>query len=813
MIQYGHYTEDGMGYVITRPDTPRPWVNCLTNGAYSAIVSQTGGGYSFIGGPGYDRITRADPDIATSDRPGRYIYIKDNNSGEFFSIGWQPVKREPDWYECIHEPGVTTIASTSLGITGRITFFVPLDDNLEIWKVRLENNRNTPIDISIFAYVEWVLGNYMDDLEDRQIADLFNSARFQDNYIVATKRAWRRPDSGSITLKELKPAGGPRFLPETVSSNQAWGKWAFIAMSLPVDSYDCSKEAFLGRYGDISSPRAVKEGTCTNSEGNGREAIGALQTRIVLEPGQHLDFSVFVGITMHDADPSGVWERYSDHGVVDEKLEAVREYWDLYAEKLTISTPDQEMDRAVNIWDKYQCWVSIRTSGLTSLYKGGESVIGFRESCYDILGALPIDSEYCKLHVVNLMQHQYKDGSTVHYWEPRSNVGVRTGQLDDPLWMVFALISYLKETGDLAFLDDRIKYYYSQSPATVYEHMIKALDFCLSQLSPRGLSLLGPGDWDDALDQAGRDGRGESILTSQMLCWVLLESAEMAKQIKDRSQARTWLSKAADIGRAVNEVAWDGKWYIRATTDSTDIIGEKKSSTAKIFLNTQSWAIISEMAPVEQALTSMESVRKHLETPDGPALLLPAYTKSDRRIGTLTRYSPGMKENGGVSTLAAAWAIMAECKLGNGSRAYQIFRKTLYSARGKDPERYKVEPYVHAGWVAGPNSDSSGLGAFTWTQGTAAWMWRTCIDWICGVRPDYEGLRIDPCVPSDWTEFTVIRPFREAIYKIHVLNPDGVEKGVLKITVDGKKAKPDAPIHDCMDGKVHEVEVIMGSDE
>lgn len=812
-MDYGRFSEDGRSFIITRPDTPRPWFNCLTNANYSAIISQTGGGYSFIGGPGYDRITRADPDMAASDRPGRYVFVRDNISGEFFSIGWQPTRRTPDAFECRHTQGITTVASMNLGIAGRILFFVPLEDNLEIWRVRIENRRDEPADLSVFTYVEWVLGTCTDDLENRELSNLFNEVSFQDNYIYATKRAWTRPDTASVTLREMKTAGGPKFLPETLSSNQGWGKYAFIALSVPVDGFDCDRRAFLGRYGGLAHPRVVEEGQCTNSDGDGRDAVGVLQARFVIPPGEKADFDVFLGITLHADDPSGIVARYGEPGEVDARLDAVTRYWDAYTSKVTVDTPDPDLNRAINIWDKYQSWTSVRTYGMISPTKGGASVIGFRENCFDLLGILPMDTEFSKLRTGGLIQHQYRDGSTVHCWEARSDVGIRTGHLDDPLWLVFAIISYIKESGDFGFLDERIKYYYSQSPATVYEHMTKALDFCLSQLSPRGLALIGPGDWNEALDEVGSDGKGESVLTSQILCWLLPEAVEIAKMGNDRGHVRTWTSRAADIKARLNELAWDGGWYIRATTDRGEAVGGKSSAAGKVYLTPQAWGVISEVASGERAVQVMDAVRDKLDTRYGPALLRPAYRKADRNIGTITRLSPGARENGGIFTLAACWAVIAECMLGHGGRAYELYRKSMYVARSEDSERYAVEPYVHAEHLFGPDSTCFGEGMFTWTAGAAAWMWRTCIDWICGVHPDYKGLRIDPCIPPDWTEFSVIRPYRDAVYRVIVHNPDGVEHGVRQITVDGKKSDPHALIPDFRDRSVHEVVVTMGGGE
>ncbi|MEN6520611.1 MAG: hypothetical protein ABFD46_05605 [Armatimonadota bacterium] len=809
-MEYGHYSEDGREFIITRPDTPKPWVNCLTNGSYCALVSQTGGGYSFIGGPGYDRITRAGPDIIASDRPGRYVFVRDNSTGEFFSIGWQPVMREPDKFECHHTQGVTTIASSYLGIAGQMVIFVPMDDNMEVWRVTLENERDDPADLSIFTYVEWVLGNYSDDLAQRQSSVRFNQVTFEDNCILATKRMWRRPQSVSSAVVDVR-RGSRRHSPEVISANQSWGKYAFIAATVPVDGFDCDREAFVGRYGELSCPRAVKEGKCSNSDSNGRDSVGVIETRFIIPAREKVNFGVLVGIALHAADPSGVVARYSEPGEVESKLDEVKNYWDDYLARLIVSTPDPHFNRSVNIWDKLQSWVFVESPAMPSLYRGGVSVVNFKENCFEVLGVLPMDPEFSKSCLAQILRHQYRDGNVAHRWEVRSNAGVRSGYPDDPLWLVFALTSYLRETGDTEFLNQAISHYYARGGDTVYGHMVRAIEFCLSRLSPRGLFLLGPGDWNESLDQVGHEDGGESVLTTMMLAGALTEAAEVARIMGERSRATAWVTHARNLRGRINRFAWDGSWYIRAITSQGSLIGSSLNRCGSIFLEPQAWSVISKTASNEQGITAMNSVKERLDTPCGPALIQPAYEIPDRTIGTITRFSPGLAQNGGVFTISACWAVMAECMLGRGNRAYEIYRKALGAARTADQEHYEAEPYLYPEYMEGADSGKPGCGRFTWTQGAASWAWRTCIDWICGVKPDYRGLRIDPCVPSGWQEFTVIRPFRDAVYRIAFENPDGVEKRVREITVDGRRVNPHSPIHDFRDRKVHEVRVIMGN--
>jgi cellobiose phosphorylase len=789
-MQYGHFSEDGLEYVITRPDTPRPWSNYLSNNEYCALITQTGGGYSFVEGAGTDRILRAVPgEMVLSDRPGRYIYVRDEESGEYWSLNWQPVRRQPDRWEARHGLGYTKISSANEGIAGELTFFVPLNENVEFWMVKLENQSGRPRKLSVWSYAEWSLGNYVGDLVERSFFNLFNNVHYDDGIIYATKRMW-------VTNSLLPP-------------NEAWDKHAFMTSNGPVSGHDCSKEAFVGMYRSLGDPRGVEEGRCYGSIGVGRDPVGVLQHTITLAPGATEKFDIILGVVRRKEEAKSIKRRFQSPDRVESELEKHRRFWQEYLPKLTVQTPDPDFDLSVNVWNKYQSWITARWSRMVSLYIGGGSILGFRDTAQDILGVLPTELDYAHERTVLILRHQFADAGTVHNWDPLTNLGPRTGHSDDPLWLVMCVLNYLKETGEMGFLNEVVEYY-DAGRGTVYEHMTRALDFTLSQRSHRGLSLMGYADWNDGLDQVGNQGKGESVMTSEFLAWMLLEVGNLMAKLGQQDAQQRYLSAYEDVKKAINTEAWDGEWYWRATTDEGRLLGSATNEEGKIYLNAQSWAVLGRVATGDRAIRCLDSIGQHLDTDYGPALFLPAYKRPNPRIGIITRFAPGTKENGTVFCHPVAWAVIAECILGRADRAYHYWQETSFITRGREPEVYKAEPYVYAEYIYGPDHPNFGQGEFSWTTGTAAWMWRACVDWILGVRPTLDGLILDPCVPAEWPGYSVTRNFRGATYHVRVENPNKLSGGVTSLTVDGRRIEGNLiPVFG--DGAEHEVVATLGS--
>lgn len=790
-MTYGNFSPDGREFIIDTPVTPRPWANYLTNGRYCALISQTGGGYSFVASSGYHRITRAHPALMVlEDRPGRYLYIRDDETGRFWTINWQPVQVSYQTWQARHGLGYTSITSAVDGIRGEVTFFVPVDHPLEVWSVRLVNESGRPRHLSIFSYVEWCLGSYGFDLLETSFANLFKRLSYRDGVLTAGMRLW------NVGHGPSKP-----HLP--------WDKCAFMSAGFPVVSYDGLREMFQGNYRSLANPLAVERGRCSDTLIDGQDSVAALHGQVGLAPGGDYAFTVTVGAVDREEEILPLARHYRDPVRVVEELERVKSFWDDYLGRVWVRTPDPDFDLSVNIWNKYQCWVTFNWSRMASYYIGGGSIVGFRDSSQDLLGVLPIDDSWGKEKLETMWRHQFRDGGTLHNWDPITDLGPRTGHSDDALWPVLATVFYLKETGDLSFLDRAIPYY-DEGEGTVLEHINKSLAFTLGRRSPRGIPLMGEADWNDGLDQVGIEGRGESVMTAEFLCWMLWEVAAICRTRGDEEQARTYEDSFNDVSERVNRYCWDGEWYTRGTTDHGRVFGSRRNRYGQIYLNAQSWAVLSGVAAGERALSCLDSVKEKLDTEYGPCIFLPAYEMPDDEIGIITMFAPGVKENGTIFNHPVTWYIIAEAMLKR-ERAFEVWKRSSFITRGRHPDLYKTEPYVYAEYVYGRDSALFGQGEYTWTTGTAAWMFRACLDWILGVRPELDGLRVDPVIPAHWDGFTVRRRFRGAVYEIIVTNPQRVSSGIASVTVNGERREDSDPglIPPLPEG-IHTVEVVMG---
>jgi len=791
-MSYDRFSDDGREYIITRPDPPRPWINYLSNGRYCALCSQTGGGHSFYETSGYNRITREYPPMVVHrDRPGRYVYIRDQDAGDYWSANWQPVCKPYESFQARHGVGYTVVEQTRSDIASSITYFVPPRDDVEVWMVSIRNNGDKPRKLQVFPFVEWDLANYAYNLTEAQFSKLFNESSYEDGIIFVSTRFWNITSPG---------AGNP---------NARWDKFAFMTTSLRPDGFDCFDESFIGVYKDWSNPQAVQAGRCGGSQGGGQDIVAAFQNDFDLAPGQELRFIVLVGVAYRKEDARVLKSRYSKWDEAERALTEVSLYWDNYLSRTVCETPDRDFDLSFNIWTKYQSWITSRWSRMDSYYVGGGSIIGHRDSWQDMLAILPNDLEWARQRVIYLLEHQFPDGSTLHNWDPLTNIGVKTGHSDDPMWLVLGVLEYLKESGDLVFLDEAVRYY-DTGAETVKQHVLRALDYTLAHMSDRGIPLIMAADWNDGLDYVGRQGRGETTMVAAHLAWMLREVAMLLWFTGSDAIAQRYNEERDKLIRDINDHLWDGDWYIRGTRDDGEAFGSSRNIEGRIYLNAQSWPVIAGAAPRGRGIRAMDSVQKHLDTDYGPALFLPAYTEPDPKLGIISRFAPGTKENGTVFCHPVAWAIMAECILGRGDRAYELWEKTSFVKRSKEPTVYKAEPYVYCEYVHGPDSATYGEGEFSWLTGTAAWMWKVCLDWIMGVRAELRGLLVDPCIPSKWDGFRLTRRFRRATYEIEVTNPEHVNSGVAEITVDGERWESHLlPVFG--DGKTHQVKVRMGA--
>ncbi len=788
-MQYGHFSSDGGEFIITRPDTPRPWFNYLFNDVYHCLLSQTGAGFSYYRDPKYYRLHRYDH--LSSDRPGRYLFLKDTAKGDVWTLNWQPKREKLQEWECRHGLGYTTLKATRNGIQGSITYFVAREGPVELWLVSLKNTGRKRRTIQAIPFVELVCGDVALETHYRNILCLYNEAIF-DKELKAVV-AWKHPF-------------------------KSWHKpgYGFLAASFPVESFETRRESFIGPYGELADPEGLKAKKLGNHASRGEDMVGALQGTFTLKPGQTAEFVVVSGITDKREEVPTLVKRFRSVEGAKRELEAVRDHWQkALEEKVWVQTPDPNFDRMTNLWGKYQLFAITHWRG-TSHYHGAEGGQGYRDTAQDVEGLLSVDIATARAKLERLLFYQYKNGHAVSgfsevegTWENQGVQGV-IKKADVCVWLPYSVISYVKETGDTEFLKKEIPFH-DGTAASVYEHVLRAVRYLHSARGQHGLPLIGHADWNDAYDHVGVKGKGESIWLGMAFVRACRQVEELAEFLGDPKTAEEMRSMAEEMTRAVNEQGWDGNWYLAAFNDEGYKIGSQENKEGKVPLNSQTWAILSGVVPPERLPSILEKIDRYLDTPYGPALFLPSYTHFNPGIGRVTAFCPGTKENASIFSHACAFKVVADCTLKRAQEAFATFSKLMPMARAKqDHDRYKVEPYVWAEYVIGPgSSDRFGEGAFTWNTGTTPWMFVAATEWILGARRDFEGLRIDPCFPKHWKKAFIRRNFRGSTYEITIHNPQGATHGVQRVTVDGRQV--DSPvIRPHRDGKVHAVEVWLG---
>lgn len=779
---HGKFSADGKEYIITDPRTPKPWVNYLSNGRYCTFMSQTGGGYTFWKDPFVNGITRWGPRLNHTVL-GREVYIWEK--GDYWTINWEPVHKDYDSWECRVGLGYNRITSERNNIEGSVLYFVPPDKDLEYWLIRIKNKGSETRNLEVFTGVGLSLGNIRSDLLSTEFHELFNRVYEEEGVLYAKKTFWDR-------LRGMH------------NVNEEWPTKVFFASVPKADGFDCLKDAFFGEYRDASNPIAVEEGRCRNSKSEGRSSIFAFQHSLNLKGGEEREILVSMGV-LKDI----LIERDIRLEVANEDFRQLNAYWDkILDEGVIVETPDKNLNLSVNIWNKYQNRINFWWyRSAASYYLFGFDTIGFRDVVQTILGTLPIDAELAGEKLKFISKFQFKDGNTCSSFSQASMRGTRTDHTDVPLWYSLIVFCYLKETGDFDFLYEEVDFM-DGGKGTIYNHAKLAIDYILSRRSDRGLVLIERGDWNDALDFVGEKGRGESVMASQILYLALDRWIKLNEFLEFTDVASQYRKEKEELKKAVNEHCWDGEWYVRAFKDDGEVIGSKINEEGKIYLNTQSWAVFGKIAPDDRANKCMVSVEKYLETDYGTALFRPAYSHPDRSIGIITRFIRGEKENGPIFMHASAWSIIAAALLGRGNKAYDYYKKTLPRNLASNPS-FKIEPYIYPEYVAGPDSPHYGEGSHSWLTGCAAWMWRACADYILGVRTELDGLKIDPCIPGEWSSYKIMRRFRNAMYDITVMNPEGVQYGVREIRIDGEKYESNIlPVY--ADGRIHRIEVVMG---
>ncbi len=786
---YGHFADDGREYVITRPDTPKPWVNVVSNGDYGFVISQAGGGYSWRSHANLSRLTRWNQDLVRDDC-GRYLYLRDNESGEFWSLAWMPTQPHYDYFECRHGQGYTLFITRRAGLEARWTLVVPPDAPVEVWSVTLHNLDSRPRRLGLYSYLEWLLGAAPDWHREFHKTFIHTAYDHGAGAVLATKCNWEPP------------------VQTRAHWNTDWPYVAFHAASPMPDAYETDKQAFLGQYGSPASPHALRQGHLQGTLGRWGDAIASLRVTLCLEPGATETVHFVLGAA-DDRDQALVLsQRFTQREAAEQSLAQTQAGWLEQTQRLQVMTPDPAMNLMTNHWLAYQT-IACRLWGRTANYQTG-GALGFRDQLQDSLIYLLLGQPERTLAQIRLhARHQFADGGAHHWWHPLPTLGaakelesgVRTKISDNRLWLCFVLARYLEETAHWAALDLGEPFVDDPLAHSLWEHCKRAIQLALNSLSPRGLPLIGGGDWNDGLNAVGADGKGESIWLGHFLYGLLNDYAGFAERRGEATTAHAYRQRAAGLYEAINRVGWDGEWYWRASTDGGALLGSRANTEGRIFLNAQTWAILAGTASPERARQVWQAVETWLLKDYGPLLLYPAYSTPDAAIGYLTRYAPGVRENGGVYMHAATWALLAACRLGLCETAYDIYKRICPPQRGLDPDRYQAEPYVTPGNVDGPDSPHFGRGGWTWYTGSAQWLLRATLEGLFGLQPTIEGLRIAPCLPSEWRSCRVERRFRGSVYDIEFNNPAGASKAKVHITLDGEPVlgnvlpPPLAPAH------------------
>jgi cellobiose phosphorylase len=760
-MRYGYFSDDNREYIITRPDTPTPWINYISNlRGYCGIISQAAGGFSFHKDPRDRRITKYRYNNVPVDRPGRYFYIKDEATKEYFSPTWQPVMKKPDSYECRHGQGYTVISQVMKDISTQVLYFVPADHDCEIWRMKITNNSKSVKKFSVYSYSEFTLWC---EPESRNIQWSLH----------LTKGSFDR-DMVLYNFIEPHPAFDMNANKNYVGDRPGY---AFMGMSEKVLDFECVRDKFIGMYNSESAPYGVEADALSNSILRGGNGCAALRTSIILKPGEEKEIIVTLGYAEKIEDAAMMRDIYSDSSNVDAALNKVKAGWDEYLNKFKLESTDRDLNLVVNVWNQYQCKTTFDWSRYISFYENGEGRgMGTRDSCQDLLAISSQMPERARKRIFEILSTtQFETGDCYHQFFPNGGKGDLKGFSDDHLWLIQMVHSYICETGDFEILQEECGYADSKKKAGVYQHLVDAVNYTGRMKGPHGLPLILTADWNDTLHLWMEAEKPESTVTAGLYVYALKLLSELSDIVSKKSDIKLFKQRAEKMSDLVNEVCWDGEWYIRGF--GSEVIGTKSSEKAKIFLNSQVWSVISGIATYERAAVAMDSVKKMLASEEGVKKLWPPFDRYDQTYGLISRYNIGRKENG-IFAHANAWAIVAECVLNRPENAFDYYKNILPLKRNDSAEIYKTEPYVFCQALCSNDALNKGEGTNSWLTGTASWMYVAATQYMLGIRPTLKGLSITPRIPVSWSGFKVTRKYRGCEYEIHV------KRGAKSIEVD-----------------------------
>lgn len=799
-MQYGHFDNEKREYVIDRVDLPVSWTNYLGVKDLCVVVNHTAGGYMFYQSPEYHRVTRFRGNAVPMDRPGHYVYLRDAKDGDYWSISWQPVGKPLDQakYTCRHGMSYTTYECDYKGIKASQTLMVPMDDAVELWDVRLKNTMDKERRISVFSYCEFSFHHIMIDNQNFQMSLYCAGSSYDENIIEY-----------DLFYEEFG--------------------YQYFTSNVTPDGFDCLRDSFLGAYRTEDNPIAVERGTCSGSHELGNNHCGSLQKDLVLAPGEEVRLIFMLGEGNREAGKK-IREKYSDMANVDAAYAQLKDYWENKFAQLQIKTPNEGMNTLINTWNLYQAEVNIMFSRFASFIEvGGRTGLGYRDTAQDAMTIPHSNPEKCRQRIVELLRGLTTKGYGLHLFSPEwfdpdakkekkkpfksptviptvnaKDIvhGLEDACSDDALWLVPSIIEYIKETGETGFADETVTYA-DGGEGTVYEHMKRILDFSAEQVGATGICKGLRADWNDCLNLGG----GESAMVSFLHYWAICHFLQLAEYLGRTEDVEKYQAMRERVGNVCNRELWDKEWFIRGITKNGKKIGTSEDAEGKVHLESNAWAVLSGAADVEKGKRAMDSVDKYLFTPYGILLNAPSYTVPDDDIGFVTRVYPGLKENGSIFSHPNPWAWAAECVLGRGDRAMKFYNALCPYYQNNMIEIRQSEPYSYCQFVVGRDHTAFGRARHPFMTGSGGWAYFSATRYMLGIRPDFEHLTIDPCIPADWKKFSAVRRWRGAEYDIHVENPDGVMKGVQELYLDGEKVER-IPV--MAQGSRHDVRVVMG---
>ena len=797
-MRYGHFDDGAREYVIDRVDAPFSMTNYLGTQRMGAVLSHNAGGYCWLDSPQFHRITRFRPNGVPMDWPGHYVYLRDAETGEYWSVSWQPTGLDLSEarYACRHGLGYSTYICEYGGILARQTLFIPREagdaDPVELFDVRLRNDSHRPRVIDLTGYVEFSFHSIDIDNQNFQMS-LYCAGSFME---------------AGAAICEL------HYEPDS---------YQFFAASFEPDGWEGTRDGFIGDYRTERDPVGVERGLKGGHE-NGGNPVGALSKRLALQPGEEVRVLFYLGTGRGEA-ARDARRRYDFDGA-DRAFEDLRRFWDEKLGALQVRTPHENMNRSLNIWNLYQSEINVLFSRFASFIEvGGRTGLGFRDTAQDAMCIPHAEPEGCRWRIEQLLNGLTRAGYGLHLFDPawfegeaaeaewsptvvpkaadnKRVHGIEDACADDALWLIPAIVEYVRETGDVAFFD-HVAPYADGGAESVWDHMKRILDFSYAQTGAHGITKGLRADWNDCLNLGG----GESAMVAFLLVWATEHFLDAARFLGRAADAELYAAKLRAMKDACQACLWDGDWFLRGFTADGRAIGTHLAEEGKVHLESNAWAVASGAATRQQGLSAMDAVDEWLFTPYGLMLNAPAFTKRDDGIGFVTRVYPGIKENGAVFSHPNPWAWVAECRLGRGSRAMKFYDALLPENQNDILEIRQAEPYSYCQFIMGRDHAAHGRARHPFMTGSAGWAYFAATRFMLGVRPEFDRLTVDPCIPADWDGFEVTRRWRGAVYDIRVENPDHVEKGVKAVEVDGAGAQA-IP---AFTGGRHAVRVVMGN--